>query len=74
MRVTVKVGDVSVAVDGLDFTRRQIVALANHVAGLSAALAQGDDDDRQGFGFSLSAATERAVEPEPESWFTDDEE
>ena len=74
MRVTVKVGEVSLTVDGLDYTRRQVVALLGQVASVAVALADGEEEDRQAFGFSLGATVERVPEDVSEPIYYDDEE
>ena len=70
MRVTVKVGEVSVTVEGLDYTRRQVRALLGAVYAV-AAMREPEEEERAPLGFSV--VTERAGEPEPEYQFTDDE-
>jgi len=73
MRVRVRAGDVTIEVEGVDYTRRQVNALAEHAAGLHAAL-QADAPEANPIGFSLGASTDLAPDPQPESYFTDDEE
>ena len=74
MRVTVKVGQISVTVDGLDYTRRQVTALLGQVASVAVALTEGDEEERQAFGFSLGATVERVPEDVSEPIYYDDEE
>jgi hypothetical protein len=71
MRVRVKVGDVEVTVEGVDYTRRQVRGLLGAVAGVAVMLTP-DEPERAPVGFSV--VTERADDPEPEAFFTDDEE
>ena len=70
MRVVVKVGEVSVTVEGLDYTRRQVRALLGAVYAV-AAMREPEEGAANPVGFSV--ITERAGDPEPEAFFTDDE-
>jgi hypothetical protein len=70
MKVTVRVGEVSVTVEGIDYTRRQVRGLLGAVAGVAVMLTP-DEPERAPVGFSV--VTERADDPEPEYLFTDDE-
>ena len=70
MKVTVRVGEVSVTVEGLDYTRRQVRALLGSVYAV-AALREPEEEERPPVGFSV--VTERADDPEQEAFFTDDE-
>lgn len=74
MRIRVRAGDVTIEVDGLDYTRPQVKALANYAAGLHAALNETEQPEANPIGFSLGASTDLAPDPQPESYFTDDEE
>lgn len=71
MKIVAKVGDVSLVVDGLDMTYRQIRKALLDVAGIAASL-QAEEPERQALGFAVT--TERADPPEPEAWFSDDDE
>lgn len=74
MRVTVKVGHISVTVEGVEYTRRQVTALLGQVASVAVALTEGEEEDRQAFGFSLGASVERVPEDLSEPIYYDDEE
>ena len=69
MKVVARVGEVSVVVEGLDFTRRQIRSLLLTVAGIAASLGT-EEPERTALGFAV--ITERADEPPHEDYFTDD--
>lgn len=71
MKVIVRCGAVSVTVQGVDLTKRDIRKLVFDVAGIAASLGE-DEPEKQPMGFS--AVVERAPDPEPESFFTDDDE
>ena len=71
MSTRVRVGDVEVRVEA-DLTAKQIRALLRTCAGISLGLAEAaGEPERQPFGFNV--LTERAGEPEPEAFFSDDE-
>jgi hypothetical protein len=71
MKVIARCGPVSLTVDGLDLSRKEIRKLLMDVAGIAASLGE-EEPERAPIGFGV--VTERASEPEPESFFTDDEE
>ena len=75
MKVTVKVGEVVVTVDGLDLTERQVrrlVTLAGQIAGsLVDNSPDSEPEERPPVGFA--AHVERATGLPPEYQFTDDE-
>ena len=71
MKVTVTVGQVTVRVDGLEFTHRQVRNLIGTVYATAALMAP-EEAERNPVGFA--AHLERAWEPKPEYQFTDDEE
>ena len=73
MRVRVRAGDVTIEVDGLEWTRRQVRDLAEHAAGIHAAM-QDEQPEPNPIGFALGAATDLAPDPEDEPYYTDDEE
>ena len=74
MRVRVRAGDVTIEVEGMEWTRRQVRALVEHAAGIHAAMNDTEQPETAAFGFSLGATTDLAPEPQPQSYFTDDEE
>ena len=71
MRVTVSVNAVSVTVEGLDYTRRQVRALLGSVYA-TACLMETPEEERAPMGFAV--ITERGTDPPEEHLFTDDEE
>ena len=71
MRVTVSVNAVSVTVEGLDYTRRQVRALLGSVYA-TACLMETPEEERAPMGFAV--ITERAGELRPENFYSDDEE
>ena len=71
MKVTVRVGDVSVTVDGLDFTRRQVRDLLGSVYATACLMAAPEPDAPHPVGFTV--LTERATGLPPEYQFNDDE-
>ena len=70
MRVTVSVNAVSVTVEGLDYTRRQVRALLGSVYA-TACLMETPEEERAPMGFA--AHVERAPDMRAEAYFTDDE-
>ena len=76
MKVTVTVGPVTVRVDGLDLTERQVRRLLDSAAQIAVSLVdnspESPPEERAPVGFA--AHLERAGEPKPEAYFTDDEE
>ena len=71
MKIVAKAGDVTLIVDGVKWKRKKVRRLLMDVAGLAASL-QTAEPESQVFGFG--ASTERATVPEPEAWFSDDDE
>jgi hypothetical protein len=71
MKVTVSVNAVSVTVEGLDYTRRQVRALLGSVYA-TACLMETPEESANPVGFA--AHVERAPDMRPEAYFTDDEE
>ena len=78
MKLRVTVGDVDIRAEGLDMTRRQLVALMREAGSIALALAEasatGDDqsDIRPGpFGFSahLDLDPERNLTEDSSEWF-----
>lgn len=72
MKVTVTVQGVTVTVEGLDYTRRQVRALLGSVYATACLMDAPEAEERTPLGFAV--ITERAGDPEPEHLFTDDEE
>lgn len=71
MSTRVRVGDVEVRVEA-DLTTKQIRALLRTCAGIALGLTEAaGEPERQPFGFN--AHVERAPEPAPENFYTDDE-
>jgi hypothetical protein len=67
----VRVGDVEVRVEA-DLTHRQLKQLLRTCAGIALGLREAEGEpERQPFGFN--AHVERAPEPAPENFYTDDE-
>lgn len=78
MRIKVTVGDVDVRLNGLDLTRRQLVALMREAGSIALALAEAsttDDDPSDArpapFGFSahLDLDPERNLVEDTSEWF-----
>jgi hypothetical protein len=71
VKVIARCGAVCLTVDGLDLTRKEIRKLLMDVAGIAASLGE-EEPEKQPMGFGV--VTERAAEPEPENFYSDDEE
>ena len=70
MKVTIVVGGTQIRVVGLDLTPRQVRRLLMDVAGIHATITPDEPEEKQPIGFA--AHVERAPDPAPESYFTDD--
>ena len=71
MKVTVIVGNVTVTVEGLDYTRGQVRGLLGSVYATACLMAQPEEDAANPVGFA--AHVERSTGLPPEYQFTDDE-
>jgi hypothetical protein len=71
-RVKIVAGSIELSIDGIDYTRRQVTALLNHVAALAAVISETEDEpDKPAIGFT--AQLERAPESLDTSLPYDDE-
>ena len=70
MKIRVAAGAVSIEVEGVDYTRAQLTKLANHVAGLAAALSEVEVEERAPMGFGV--ITE--IADPPETYYEDEDE
>ncbi len=74
MRMRIVVGDVTVTVEGLELTRRQVRDMLREAAGIAVTIRSLQAEPAQDHPIGFSAHLERALEPEAESYFTDDDE
>jgi len=70
VKIRVAAGAVSIEVEGVDYTRAQLTKLANHVAGLAAALSEVEVEERAPMGFGV--ITE--IADPPETYYEDEDE
>lgn len=74
MRVSVRVGEIRVDVDGLDYTRRQVNALVRHVASIAVALTETQPEpERPPVGFTAHLERAPDIEPDLSEFFEDEE-
>lgn len=74
MKLTIQIGEVAVKVTGLDVTVRQVTALMREAARLAAGLEAAPEAEPERTPLGFAVITERGDEPEPRSYFTDDDE
>jgi len=70
VKIRVAAGAVSIEVEGVEYTRAQLTKLANHVAGLAAALNETEIEERAPMGFGI--ITE--IADPPETYYEDEDE
>jgi len=71
MRVRIQVGAVTIDPQGVDVSTRTVRALIDQCAERNAEIDTTPEPERTPLGFAV--ITERGDEPEPRSYFTDDE-
>lgn len=72
MKVTLKVGEVSLTVDGLDLDRKEIRRLLMDCAGIAAAMAE-EPESGPPMGFTVLTELSKPDEPDLSEYFEDEE-
>jgi hypothetical protein len=72
-RVKIVAGSIELTVEGIDYTRRQVTALLNHVAALAAVMNAESDEEPTPNPVGFTAHLERAPESLDTSLPYDDE-